>query len=290
VVRAEALDLLRSVPDASIDLVYVDPPFNTGKVQRRTRMTVARDAAGDRRGFGGRRYKTTPVGTSASFADRFDDYLAWLEPHLREIHRVLAATGSFYFHIDYRESHYCKVLLDGIFGRDAFLNEIVWAYDYGGRPKRRWPPKHDTILFYAKTPDRHVWNADEIDRIAYMAPALVGEEKAARGKLPTDTWWHTIVSPTGKEKLGYPTQKPLGILKRIVAASSPKDGLVLDCFAGTGTTGAAALALGRRFILGDRSRTALAVMRRRFATAAASQDVAFAEGRARMATALRSLA
>jgi len=264
VVRADNLDVLRLLPDGSIDLVYIDPPFNTGRRQERTQLRTIRDGEGDRVGFGGRRYRTVRLG-SRSFDDTFDDYLAFLEPRVVEIHRVLKESGSFYLHLDYREVHYAKVLVDRTFGRDCFMNEIVWAYDYGARTRRRWPAKHDDILFYVKDRDRYHFDADAVDRIAYMAPGLVGAEKAARGKLPTDTWWHTIVSPTGKEKLGYPTQKPLGILKRIVAASSPRGGVVLDCFAGSGTAGAAARALERRFLVVDESHEAFDVMRRRFA-------------------------
>ena len=263
VVLADNLAVLRHVPDASIDLVYVDPPFNTGKRQTRPVLRTEQDEGGDRTGFGGKRYRTTRLG-QRSFADAFDDYLAFLEPRIAEAHRVLKPTGSFYLHLDYREVHYAKVLADGIFGREAFLNEIVWAYDYGARTRRRWPAKHDDILLYAKDPELYFFDADAIDRIPYMAPGLVGPEKAARGKLPTDTWWHTIVSPTGKEKLGYPTQKPLGILSRIVRASCPAGGVVLDFFAGSGTAGAAARDLGRRFILVDSSAEAGAVMRGRF--------------------------
>ena len=264
--RADGVGIARTLPDESVDLVYLDPPFNTGRRQRRERLRTRRAAAGagDRTGFGGRRYETERLG-ARSFDDAFDDYLAFLEPFLTEARRLLKPGGSLYLHLDYREVHYAKVLLDGVFGRDCFLNEIVWAYDYGGRPRDRWPAKHDTILFYAKEAGRHLFNADEVERIPYMAPGLAGPEKAARGKLPTDTWWHTIVSPTGREKLGYPTQKPLGVLRRIVAASSPRGGLVADFVAGSGTTGAAALALGRRFVLADRSEEAFAVMRERFA-------------------------
>ncbi len=271
---ADNLDVLRALPAGSVDLVYIDPPFNTGKTQQRTQLATVRDDIGDRTGFQGRRYATTVVG-SHGFADTFDDYLAFLEPRLTETHRVLAANGTLYFHVDYREVHYCKVLLDRIFGRDAFLNEIIWAYDYGGRPRNRWPPKHDNILVYVKDRAHYVFNTDAIERIPYMAPGLVGPEKAARGKLPTDTWWHTIVATNGKEKTGYPTQKPLGILRRILAASSPPDGLVLDFFAGSGTTGAAALELGRRFILVDSNPEALAVMARRFAGTAGVEWVGF---------------
>jgi site-specific DNA-methyltransferase (adenine-specific) len=263
VVQADNLEVLARIPDQAVDLVYVDPPFNTGRRQSRDVLRTVRDDGGDRTGFGGHRYRTTRIG-SRSFADAFDDYLGFLEPRLVEARRVLRPTGSFYLHLDYREAHYAKVLCDAIFGRDCFLNEIVWAYDYGARTRRRWPAKHDDILVYVKDPDAYFFDADAVDRIPYMAPGLVGPEKAARGKLPTDTWWHTIVSPTGKEKLGYPTQKPLGILRRIVRASSPPGGVVLDFFAGSGTTGAAARELGRRFVMVDSSDEALAVMRRRF--------------------------
>jgi len=257
----------------SVDLVYIDPPFNTGRTQARTSMTTVRDPEGDRVGFKGERYTTTKLATR-QFDDTFDDYLGFLEPRIVEARRILKPTGSFYFHIDYREAHYAKILIDSIFGRDAFINEIIWAYDYGARPTRRWPAKHDTIFFYAKDPARYLFDTAEIDRIPYMAPGLVGPEKAARGKLPTDTWWHTIVSPTGKEKLGYPTQKPLGVLSRIVRASSPRGGVVVDFFAGSGTTGAAALECGRSFVLVDSNPEAIAVMKRRFA---GRDDVAFEE-------------
>lgn len=260
---ADNLEVLRSLPSASIDLIYIDPPFNTGKVQQCTRIRTVRSEVGDRLGFQGRRYKSIVLGRR-QFDDLFDDYLAFLEPRLREAFRVLAPHGSFYFHSDYREVHYCKVLLDSIFGRECFLNEVVWAYDYGGRPKNRWPPKHDNILVYVKDPTRYVFNVDEIERIPYMAPGLVGAEKAKRGKLPTDTWWHTIVPTNGSERTGYPTQKPLGVLRRIIQASSRPGALVLDFFAGSGTTGAAALELGRRFILVDNNPEALEVMARRF--------------------------
>jgi len=273
VVLADNLRVLGEMPAESVDLVYIDPPFNTGHTQARTAMKTVRDPDGDRVGFNGERYATTKLATRR-FDDSFDDYLGFLEPRIVEARRVLKPTGSFYFHIDYREAHYAKVLIDSIFGRDAFINEIIWAYDYGARTTKRWPAKHDTIFFYAKDPSRYLFDTTDIDRIPYMAPGLVGPEKAARGKLPTDTWWHTIVSPTGKEKLGYPTQKPLGILSRIVRASSPRGGLVVDFFAGSGTTGAAAVECGRKFVLVDSSPEAIAVMKRRFA---GRDDVVFEE-------------
>jgi site-specific DNA-methyltransferase (adenine-specific) len=259
------LPILRELPDLSVNLIYIDPPFNTGKVQAHTRLRTVRSQSGegDRVGFQGRRYDTIKIGTRA-YVDVHDDYLGFLEPRLREAHRVLAGDGTLYFHIDLREVHYCKILLDAIFGRKCFLNEIIWAYDYGAHTTRKWPPKHDNILVYVKDSRHYTFNADEVERIPYMAPGLVSPEKARRGKLPTDTWWHTIVPTNSKERTGYPTQKPLGILKRIVAASSNPGDLVLDFFAGSGTTGEACLALGRRFILIDNNPEAIEVMARRF--------------------------
>ncbi|GMV38103.1 MAG: hypothetical protein AMXMBFR61_26110 [Fimbriimonadales bacterium] len=256
------LPILRSLATESVDLIYVDPPFNTGSVRRMQRLRVERSEQGERTGFGGIRYRTEPVST-ISFSDLHDDYLAFLEPRLVEAHRLLKPTGSMYVHLDYREVHYCKVMLDGIFGRECFLNEIIWAYDYGGRSKRRWPTKHDTILFYAKDPALYHFDREAAERIPYMAPGLVSAEKAALGKLPTDTWWHTIVPTSGSERTGYPTQKPLGILRRIISVSSRPGDVVLDFFAGSGTTGAAAGELGRRFILIDNNPEAIRVMRAR---------------------------
>lgn len=268
------LDVLRDMESSSVDLIYIDPPFNTRKIQRQTQIKTIRSQSGDRTGFQGRRYETIRVGSKA-FADLFDDYLAFLEPRLCEAYRVLAAHGSLYFHIDYREVHYCKILLDSIFGRACFLNEVIWSYDYGARTTKKWPPKHDNILLYVKDHDNYTFNADAVERIPYMAPALVGPEKAARGKLPTDTWWHTIVPTNGREKTGYPTQKPLGILKRLVQASSNPGDLVLDFFAGSGTTGETCLALGRCFILVDNNEQALEVMARRFDGVAGIEWIAF---------------
>lgn len=258
------LKVLPTFPDASFDLIYIDPPFNTGRKQARSQTRSIRDDNGDRAGFYGKRYRTVHIGRK-SYQDSFDDYTAFLEPRLREAHRLLKPTGSLFFHIDYREVHYCKVMLDGIFGRDSFINEIIWAYDYGARATRRWSPKHDNILWYAKDPENYTYRYDDIDRIPYMAPKLVGPVKAARGKTPTDTWWNTIVSPQGKEKTGYPTQKPLAIINRIVRVHSNPGDRLLDYFAGSGTFGAAAAALGRDAVLIDNSRDAIAVMKRRFA-------------------------
>ena len=257
------LDVLQNLPSGAYSLIYIDPPFNTGRTQSRTQLRTARDENGDRTGFGGQRYTTIPLG-SRGYVDLFDDYLAFIEPRLLEAHRLLTDHGSLFFHIDYREAHYVKILLDSIFGRECFLNEIIWAYDYGGRTSRKFPPKHDTIFWYARNADSYIFNRDAIDRIPYMAPGLVGKEKAARGKLPTDVWWHTIVPTNSREKTGYPTQKPLGILRRIIAAASNPDDQVLDFFAGSGTTGAACVELGRQFTLVDNNPQAMEVMEKRF--------------------------
>jgi site-specific DNA-methyltransferase (adenine-specific) len=269
ILHSENLAALRTLESASVALIYIDPPFNTGTRQQRARMKTVRDEAGDRTGFGGRRYRTEKGTAAPSYADAFEDYLGFLRPRLVEAHRILAPAGSLFVHIDPREVHYVKVLLDEIFaleggaGRDCFQNEIIWAYDYGARPARRWPAKHDNILWYTKHPTQYTFHLNATDRIPYMAPGLVGAEKAARGKTPTDVWWHTIVSPTGKEKTGYPTQKPLGILERIVRVHSNPGDTVLDFFAGSGTAGVAAAKNGRHYLLIDENPEAIALIRQR---------------------------
>lgn len=257
------LAILKDIPSSTIDLIYIDPPFNTGKVQSRTRISTVRDDDGDRTGFQGNRYKTIRLGTK-QYSDIFDDYLQFMEPRFEETRRILKPNGSLFVHIDYREVHYIKVLLDQIFGRASFINEIIWAYDYGARSKTKWPTKHDNILWYAKDPESYQFHLEECDRIPYMAPGLVGPEKAAKGKTPTDTWWHTIVSPNGREKTGYPTQKPRGILDRIVKVHSRPGDLLLDFFAGSGSFGEAANDLGRDCILVDNNEESLHVIERRF--------------------------
>jgi len=262
-VFGDNLPHLHKLATGSVQLIYVDPPFNTGNTQVKSSIRTVQSKSGDRVGFKGKKYSTQLIGKK-SFEDSFTDFNAFIKPRLIEAHRVLSPTGSLYFHIDYREVHYCKILLDKIFGRENFLNEIIWAYDYGAKPKNRWPAKHDNILFYVRNRNKYCFNADAIERIPYMAPGLVSKEKAKIGKLPTDTWWHTIVSPTGKEKTGYPTQKPIGVLRRIILASSRPGDLVLDFFAGSGTTGVAAAQLDRRFLLIDNNHDAIQVMRTRF--------------------------
>jgi len=262
VLQGDNLEVMGDLPDGLFRVVYLDPPFNTGKDQVRTTTTTKAASDGSRGGFGGKRYEVTTHATH-SYADSFEDYRAFLEPRLAECWRVLADDGTLYVHLDWREVHYVKVWLDEMVGRDKFLNEIIWAYDYGGKSKKRWPTKHDTILVYVKNPSHYVFNSDAVDREPYMAPGLVDEEKRERGKLPTDVWWHTIVSPTGKEKTGWATQKPLGVLRRIIQASTNPGDWVLDPFAGSGTTGAAAKDLGRRFVMIDSHDEAITLMRGR---------------------------
>jgi site-specific DNA-methyltransferase (adenine-specific) len=262
IVLADNMDVLPTLMDASFQLIYIDPPFNTGKSQTRRTLETVGAEEGDRIGFGGRRYATRLLAES-SYRDSFDDYLGFLEPRLREAHRLLGPTGTFYFHIDYREAHYCKLLLDEIFGRHCFLNEIIWSYDYGARSKRRWPAKHDTILVYVKNAASYYYDGESVDREPYMAPGLVTAAKAERGKLPTDVWWHTIVPTNGREKTGYPTQKPEGIIRRMVQASTRPGDWCLDFFAGSGTLGAVCAKLDRRYLLIVSDPEAVQVARRR---------------------------
>jgi site-specific DNA-methyltransferase (adenine-specific) len=269
IIEGENLAVLRTLAAESFELIYIDPPFNTGRRQVRPRLKTVRDEEGDRTGFGGARYRTIKdEGSLAGYLDSFDDYLGFLRPRIEEARRVLTATGSLFLHVDPREVHYCKVMLDEIFGRDCFQNEIIWAYDYGARSTTRWPAKHDNILWYTRHPEVYTFELNESDRIPYMAPTLVGAEKAARGKTPTDVWWHTIVSPTGKEKTGYATQKPLGMLERIVRVHSRRGERVLDFFAGSGTMGAAAAKNGRSFLMIDQNPEAIAVMEKRLSVLA----------------------
>ena len=272
-VHGDNLDAVADLPDGSFTLIYLDPPFNTGRSQSRRSTTSKRTAGGPIKGFKGMQYERIR-GDLMSYDDDFDDYWSFLEPRLAEAWRLLADDGTLYLHLDYREAHYAKVLLDALFGRESFLNEIIWAYDYGAKSKNRWPTKHDTILVYVKNPAKYHFDSTAVDREPYMAPGLVTPEQVERGKLPTDVWWHTIVSPTGREKTGYPTQKPVGILRRIVAASSRQGDWVLDFFAGSGTTGVVAASLGRRFVLVDQSDESITVIRRRLDAAGVTYDLA----------------
>ncbi len=261
--HSDNLPILKSLPASFVDLIYIDPPFNTGKKQKRTQLKTVQSKDGDRVGYQGKRYKTVPIATK-SYDDSFEDFESFIKPRMHEAFRILKPHGSIFFHIDYREAHYCKIWLDEIFGRDCFQNEIIWAYDYGARSKKKWSSKHDSIFWYTKHPTIYTYNYDAIDRIPYMAPSLVGKVKAKRGKTPTDVWWHTIVSPNGKEKTGYPTQKPRGIIDRIVRVHSNEGDTVCDFFAGSGTVGESAYKLGRSALLVDKNQQAIDVMLSRF--------------------------
>jgi site-specific DNA-methyltransferase (adenine-specific) len=264
VILGDNLELLPGLPDGFFQMIYIDPPFNTGVEQAARPVRTVADPEGDRTGFGGRRYRTELL-ESSSYRDSFDDYLGFLAPRLEHAHRLLDQTGTLYFHIDWREAHYCKLLLDEIFGRECFLNEIIWAYDFGGRSKRKWPAKHDTILVYVKDPKLYFFDSTGVDREPYMAPGLVTPEKVARGKLPTDVWWHTIVPTNGTERTGYPSQKPEGIVRRMVAASTRTGDWCLDFFCGSGTLGAVAERMDRHYILIDSNPDAVETARKRLA-------------------------
>ena len=276
VVLGDNLEVLREIPDGKVNLIYIDPPFNTGRVQKRQALKTVKSTSGSRVGFKGASYETVK-GTITSYDDSFVDYWEFLEPRLEEAWRVLAPNGTLYLHLDFREVHYAKVLLDALFGRDSFLNEIIWAYDYGARSKSKWPAKHDNILVYVKDPSNYVFNNTAVDREPYMAPGLVTPEKAALGKLPTDVWWHTIVSPTGNEKTGYVTQKPEGILRRVIHASSNEGDLVMDFFGGSGTTAHVAMKLNRRFLTVDKNPEAFEVMKNRIGNGTLGTSVEYIE-------------
>lgn len=263
--QGDCVKVLQKIPSKTVRLAYIDPPFNTGKIQKRKRIKVTKVAdksQATRVGFGGKMYKEEEQ-VSAQYTDTFADYSLFIKPVVQEIHRILTDDGSLFFHVNYREVHYCKVWIDEIFGRNNFINEIIWSYDYGARSKTRWSAKHDNILWFAKNRKNYCFNYNDIDRIPYLAPGLVGPEKAARGKTPTDCWWHTIVPTNGKEKTGYPTQKPLGIMNRIIKVHSNPGDMVLDCFAGSGTTGEAASVFKRNWILVDNNPDAIEVIKNR---------------------------
>ena len=223
------------------------------------------DEDGDRTGFAGRRYRTQEVG-SLAYDDAFDDYVGFLAPRLRHARRLLADHGTLYVHLDPRESHYVKVHLDTLFGRDCFLNEIVWAYDYGAKTRRRWPAKHDTILVYVKDRDAYHFDDAEVERDPLPGARRSWGRRRRRAASASPTRGFTPSSrPTAREKTGYPTQKPEGVVRRMVAASSRPGGWCLDFFAGSGTLGAVAAALGRRFVLVDCHPDAIGIASRRLA-------------------------
>lgn len=225
--------------EKNIPLIYIDPPFMTQKTQKLH---------------------------DNSYEDKFsnlDEYLEFLRCRILLGKEFLTDNGSFMLHLDFRTVHYAKVMMDQIFGIKNFINEIIWHYDYGGRSKKYWSRKHDNILWYVKDPKNYIFNFNEIDRIPYMAPGLVGPEKAARGKTPTDCWWNTIVPTNGTERQGYPTQKPLGILNRIIKVHSNPGDFVMDFFAGAGTTVVAAALHDRKYIAIDSNPKAIEIIKNR---------------------------
>ena len=263
VYHGDNLPLLRKMAAESVALIYIDPPFNTGKRQTRKRIRTVRDADGDRIGFGGKAYRTETLGETG-YADAFEDFPAFLRPRLEQAHRILSPNGSLFFHIDWRESARCRLLLEEIFGGPQHcINEIIWAYDFGARAKTRWPAKHDNIYWFAKNPDDFIFNYEAVDTIPYMAPSLQTPERIARGKPLTDVWWNSIVATNGRERTGYSTQKPLAIVQRIVRVHSKPGDTVMDFFAGSGTTGEAAAENGRNFILIDANPKSIAMMQKR---------------------------
>lgn len=259
IILGDNLDVLPLLPKNYFRLIYIDPPFNTQKIQQRNRIKAVASEKGSRVGFGGKRYDVEII-ESPAYEDRFENFIEFIKPRLELAYDLLTEDGSIFVHLDYREVHYVKILMDKIFGRECFMNEIIWAYDYGGRSKRYWPCKHDNILWYVKNPEQYVFRYSEIDRIPYMAPELVGPEKAAIGKTPTDVWWITIVPTNSKEKTGYPTQKPIKLLERIIRVHTNPGDWVLDFFAGSGTTGEAAAKHNRHFVLIDKSEEAVKIM------------------------------
>lgn len=263
VIYGDNLDVLRKMESKSVNLIYIDPPFNTGKIQILNSVKSLAVEEGGNVGFGGRRYVQEKI-NSNEYEDSFTDYYGFLRERLVGAYRILKDDGSLFFHIDWRESHYCRLILDEIFGRNNLKNELIWSYDFGGRPKNKWPCKHDTIFWYVKDRDNYTFNYDAIDRIPYLAPALVGAEKAERGKVPSDCWWNTIVPTNGHERTGYPTQKPMGILRRIILVHSNENDVVMDFFAGSGTTGMACIENNRNFIMVDENIEAIDVMKERF--------------------------
>jgi site-specific DNA-methyltransferase (adenine-specific) len=275
VIRGDNAKIISTLPSWFAKLIYIDPPFNTGKIQKRNRISVSASSNGTRTGFGGKRFDVKSVKSDAQYADSFDDFESFLIPRIEASLKCLTPDGSIFVHLDYREVHYIKVALDKLLGRHRFMNEIIWAYDYGGRPKSKWPAKHDTILWYAMNPKNYTFNFDAMDRIPYMAPELCGPEKAARGKTPTDVWWHTIVPTNGREKTGYPTQKPLGILDRIVKVHSNAGDVVLDYFAGSGTAGVSAAMNDRGYVLIDKNVEACRIAAKRLQSVGFPQCVGF---------------
>lgn len=253
----DALDDITRWPDGVLDAIYIDPPFGTGVVRR------------------GR-------GPGHAYADRADDpdaFVAWLLPYLEHARRALRAAGSLFVHLDYRAVHYVKVALDRLFGRARFVNEVAWCYAVGGKSRRGFGRKHDTILWYARGPD-HAFYPDAV-RVprrggSHMRLVLDGDtpvqEKTDRrtgrvyrypvaaGKVPED-WWTDIetLNHSDGERTGWPSQKPERLVERLLAAVTVPGDRVADWFVGSGTTAAVAQRTGRGFVTFDNAPGAIAV-------------------------------
>jgi len=255
IVCGDAFAEASRIADGALDAIYIDPPFGTGIVR---------------------------TGRGHRYADRADDpdaFVAWLSPLLVESRRVLAAHGSMFVHLDYRAVHYVKVALDRLFGRERFVNEIVWCYAVGGKGRRGFGRKHDTILWYARGADWAFFpDAVRVPRRggSHMRVVLDGDapiqEKTDRktgrvyrypvaaGKVPED-WWADVetLNHSDRERTGWPSQKPERLVERIIRAVTEPDDRVADWFAGSGTTAAVAQRLARRFITVDREAAAIDV-------------------------------
>ena len=251
ILEGDCLNRMQAIQRGAVDLIYADPPYGTEKVRK---------------------------GKAGKFDDRFgglENYLAWMRPRLRAMWDVLSENGSLYLHVDPSVSHYLKIELDHIFGRKAFRNEIAWCYAGPSVSNRDFPRKHDTILRYAAGKE-WTFNADAARmpcktlNLGGHGPTGKGitqemrEKYLLRGKLCED-WWEGIypVQRTNSEGTGYPTQKPIKLLERIIGASSNAGDMVLDPFCGSGTTLVAAKRLGRKYIGIERNPDAIEIARKR---------------------------
>jgi DNA modification methylase len=257
-ILGDNLDVLASLPDGSVDLIYIDPPFGTGTIRR-----GGHDSS--------HRYRDVPGDPSR--------YVAWLHERLAQSRRVLSSHGSLFVHLDYRTVHYVKVELDTIFGRDRFINELIWCYSVGGKSRRSFGRKHDTILWYSRTAE-YAFFPDAVKvprksgshmRVVQTEDGELVQEKTDRksgkvyryplsaGKVPED-WWTDIeiLNRGDAERTGWPTQKPERLLERIIQSTTTPGALVADWFCGSGTTGVVAQRLDRRFVLVDRESHAIA--------------------------------
>lgn len=272
--RGDNLDFLRAFNSETIDLIATDPPFNKGRDFHATPDSLARNASFTDRWTWDDDVQTDWLWSLESnhpkvrelidstrfvYGDDLAAFLSWMGVRLLEMHRVLKPTGSLYLHCDPTASHYLKMLLDAIFGRANFRNEIVWGYAGGGLPKKDFPRKHDTILRYTKS-DKFTFN---VERKPYGPHNTTGRRATDHGGkrsldynrkgTPINDWWVDIkpLINWDSERVGYPTQKPLALYERIIKASSNEGDIVLDPFAGCATTTVAAQRLNRRWVAMD---------------------------------------